>query len=85
MYIKRNICPTHPGIILNDHYLIEQKISNGDFARKIGIKLNRLENILSAKERITKQLAKNIARELNTSKEMWITGQNNYDNWGNTK
>lgn len=73
--------PTHPGTLLEEHYIIPLKISKSAFADAVGIARNTLYRILNGKARITASMAMKLSRALKTSPELWLNLQQKFDIW----
>ena len=77
--VKRR--PTHPGSILKEDYLIPLEISVTDMAMKLGISRKTLSKILNEKGSITPDMALRLARAFDTTPDLWLNLQENYDLW----
>ena len=74
---KRN--PTHPGDILFSEFLEPMKITQVEFAKSIGIPLQRVNTIINGKRGITAETAILFSQRLNTTPEFWMNLQNAWD------
>lgn len=70
--------PAHPGEVLREWL---DGISITEAAKKLGITRVTLSRILNAKSSITPEMALRLSQALNTSAEMWLDMQSNYDLW----
>lgn len=77
--VKRR--PTHPGSILKEDYLFPLEISVTDMAMKLGISRKTLSKILNEKGSITPDMALRLARAFDTTPDLWLNLQKNYDLW----
>ena len=68
----------HPGYYLKE-YVDINKISNAEFAKRIGVTDEFLKSLLKGKERITESLAKKLSDEIGTSVELWLNIQKRFD------
>lgn len=73
--------PTRPGEILLEEFLKPAALSQVDAARQMGIPLNRLNEIVRGKRGVTADTALRLARLLDTSAELWLGLQNDWDLW----
>ena len=77
--LPENRLPTHPGEILLEEYLKPLEITQVEFARHVGVPVQRINEIVRGKRGITPQTAWLFAQALGTSPEFWINGQSIYD------
>lgn len=77
--IKRK--PTHPGNILREDYLIPLEISVTEMAMNLGISRKTLSKILNEKGSITPDMALRLARAFDTTPDLWLNLQKNFDLW----
>ena len=77
--IKRK--PTHPGNILKEDYLIPLEISVTEMAMNLGISRKTLSKILNEKGSITPDMALRLARAFDTTPDLWLNLQKNFDLW----
>jgi len=77
--INKNRLPTHPGEILNEEFLVPLDITQSEFAKSIGIPLQRVNTIINGKRGITAETALLFARRLKTTAEFWMSLQNVWD------
>lgn len=73
--------PVHPGEVLAEDFLEPLGISQSDFARRIGISFQRLNDILHARRGISVDTALRLARALGVSAQFWMNLQGSYDLW----
>ena len=70
--IPKHRAPTPPGEILLEEFLKPLGISQADAAQRMGIPLNRLNEVIRGKRGITADTALRLARLLETSPEFWM-------------
>lgn len=70
--------PPHPGFVLKE-YIEGMKI--GEVAKKLGVSRISLSRILNGKTAISAEMAIRIGLALNTSPNMWLSMQGDYDLW----
>jgi antitoxin HigA-1 len=73
--------PTHPGNILKEDYLIPLEISVTEMAIKLGISRKTLSKILNEKGSITPDMSLRLARAFDTTPDLWLNLQKNFDLW----
>jgi len=73
--------PTHPGEVLLEEFLKPAGLTQVEAARRMKIPLNRLNEIIRGKRGVTAATALRLAILLNTSAELWLGLQNDWDLW----
>ena len=68
-----------PGEILLEEFLEPMRLSQVDAAHRLGISLNRLNEIVLGKRSITADTALRLARLLKTSPQFWMRLQADWD------
>ncbi len=68
-----------PGEILLEEFLRPEGIGQADAARRLGISLNRLNEIILGKRGISADTALRLARLLKTSPQFWMRLQADWD------
>ena len=68
-----------PGEILLEEYLKPMGIGQVDAARRLGVSLNRLNEIVLGKRGITADTALRLSRLLKTSPQLWMRLQADWD------
>ena len=68
-----------PGEILLEDFLKPLSVGQADAARRLGISLNRLNEIVLGKRSITADTALRLARLLKTSPQFWMRLQADWD------
>ncbi len=77
--IPLNRQPTHPGEILLEEFLKPMGISQVEFAKKIGVPLQRINTLIKGKRGMTAETAILISENLKTTPEFWMNLQAAYD------
>lgn len=75
----RNPKPMHPGRVLSEVYMREMGLNQTQLAAKIGCAHRKINEIVNAKRSISPTFALDLERVLDTSAEMWIRMQAEYD------
>jgi addiction module HigA family antidote len=70
---------THPGEILLEDFLKPLNVSQKDFARHIGVSVQRINEIVRGKRGVTPETAILFGKALQTSAEVWMNLQMMYD------
>jgi len=73
--------PTHPGTILREDYLVPLEISVTEMAMNLGISRKTLSKILNEKGAVTPDMALRLARAFDTTPDLWLNLQKNFDLW----
>ena len=71
--------PTTPGEILSEEYLIPMGVTQGDFARRLGVDIKTINRVVKGRTRVTAELALKLGRELETTPEFWLNLQTAVD------
>jgi antitoxin HigA-1 len=71
--------PIHPGEILLEEFLVPMKLSQRQFARKLGWTTAKLNELVNAKRGVTADSALDLAEALGTSPEVWMNLQMMWD------
>src|SRR3990170_4545778 len=73
--------PSHPGSILKLHYLEPSGISVTDLAKELRLSRKTVSKILNQRGAVTTDVALRLSRAFDTSPELWLNLQRNYDLW----
>ncbi len=73
--------PTHPGKIIQEDYLRTLSITITEMASTLGVSRKTLSKIINEKGSITPDMALRLGRALDTTPELWMNLQKNYDLW----
>ena len=79
MRLPKNRPPIHPGEILLKEFLEPLGLTQIEFARSIGIPIQRVNTIVKGKRGITAETAILFAKRLKTSPEVWMNLQAAWD------
>jgi addiction module HigA family antidote len=77
--VPTNRTATHPGEILRDEFLGELGIPQTELALKLGIPVQRINEIVNGKRGITPDTAWLFAAAFGTTAEFWMNLQTIYD------
>ena len=73
--------PTSPGEMLLEEFLRPAGLTQVEAARKMQIPLNRLNEIIRGRRRVSADTALRLARLFKTSPEFWMGLQTDWDLW----
>ncbi|MGI9026184.1 MAG: HigA family addiction module antitoxin [Burkholderiaceae bacterium] len=73
--------PTHPGAILRDDVLPALKMTQTEFAEKLGVSRLTVSELLLEKRGLTAEMAMRLATVLRTTPESWLRMQESLDLW----
>ena len=73
--------PTHPGSIIKEDYLLPLSISIKDMAFALGVSRKTLSKIINERGSITPEMALRLSRAFDTTPDLWMNLQKNYDLW----
>jgi len=83
--LKMTRKPTHPGKIIKEDYLVPLSISIKNMAENLGVSRKTLSKIINEKGSITPEMALRLSRAFDTTPNLWMNLQNNYDLWSAKK
>ena len=73
--------PVHPGEIVKDELIDATGMSVTEAAKRLGISRTALSRLLNGHAGISPEMALRLSKLFNTSIEMWINIQAQYDTW----
>ncbi|OGT76022.1 MAG: addiction module antidote protein, HigA family [Gammaproteobacteria bacterium RIFCSPLOWO2_12_FULL_38_14] len=73
--------PPHPGELLKEMYLTPISLSITDAAEGLGITRQALSELINGKTGISIDMARRLAKALDTSPTFWLNLQMQYDLW----
>jgi len=73
--------PTHPGNIIKEDYLLPLSITIKDMADALGVSRKTLSKIINERGAITPDMALRLSRAFNSTPDLWLNLQKNYDLW----
>ncbi|WP_316237201.1 HigA family addiction module antitoxin [Bradyrhizobium sp. SZCCHNR1015] len=77
--MTKKLKPMHPGEVLREEFLTPLGMSAGALAKVCGLPRTRIERIASEQTGITADTALRLAKALDTTPELWLTLQTDYD------
>ena len=76
-----NPAPLHPGKVLAEIYMVEMGLNQSALARLCGCSPRKINEIVNAKRAISPSFALILEEKLDTTAEMWVRMQADYDLW----
>jgi antitoxin HigA-1 len=73
--IPTHRAPTHPGEILLEEYLKPLGLTQSAFAERIGVPLNRVNELVKGKRGVTPDTALRLEAALGASAQSWLNAQ----------
>ena len=73
--------PTHPGETLREDVLPALEMTQGEFAKRLGVSRLTVSELLHGKRALSPDMAVRIAKLTNTSPESWMQMQAAVDLW----
>lgn len=73
--------PTHPGKIIKEDYLLPLSITIKHMAENLGVSRKTLSKIINERGAITPDMALRLSRAFDTTPDLWLNLQKNYDLW----
>ncbi len=77
--MKRELKPTHPGLILLEEFLEPMEITQYRLAKEINVPQHRIYELTKSKRAITLDTAIRLSRFFGTSARYWLNLQIDYD------
>ena len=71
--------PPHPGEILKEEYLMPLGLTITEAAKDLGVSRKNLSEIVNEKTGISAEMAIRLSKAFNTSAELWIGMQKEYE------
>ncbi len=79
--LPKNRPPTSPGVMLLAEYLEPRKLAQVALAARMGVPRQRVNTLINGKRGITAETAILLSEALDTSPELWLGLQTDYDLW----
>lgn len=73
--------PVHPGEILKEMYLDPLGISITDLADNLGVARKTISQLVNGHMGVSAEMALRLGKAFNTTPELWLNMQRNYDLW----
>lgn len=79
--MKQERKPAHPGQILKNMYLKPLKLTVTKLAKTLHVSRKAISAITNEHKSITPEMALRLGRAFNTTPDLWLNLQKNYDLW----
>jgi len=73
--------PTHPGELLREEVLPALKMTQTEFAKRLGVSRLSVSELLLEKRALSPDMAIRVGRLTNTTPESWLRMQDAHDLW----
>ena len=73
--------PLHPGVIIKDMLIDSTDLTISDAADRLGVTRTTLSRLLNQHAGVSPEMALRLSKLLNTSIDMWVNLQSQYDIW----
>ena len=77
----RKRVPNHPGRILFKDYIGPLNLSISGLAKCLGVSRKAISAIVNERKSITPEMALRLSKAFDTTPELWLNLQKNYDLW----
>lgn len=77
--IPENRIPTHPGVVLEEEFLIPLGLRQVAFAKHLGVPTQWINELIRGKCGVTPETAWLLAGAFKTTPQFWLNLQTNYD------
>jgi len=79
--LQQKMPPVHPGEILKEMYLNPLEISVTALADNLGVARKTVSQLVNGHMGVSAEMALRLAKSFNTTPELWLNMQRNYDLW----
>lgn len=76
-----NRCPTHPGELLREDVLPALRMTQTEFARRLGVSRLTVSELLHGKRAMSPDMAMRVGKLLGNGPEVWLRMQQDADLW----
>ncbi|MFZ5585980.1 MAG: HigA family addiction module antitoxin [Thermodesulfobacteriota bacterium] len=83
--MERTVAPSHPGGIIKRMYLAPLGMSNTALAEALGVSRKTVSKIVNERGGINTEMALRLSRAFNTTPDLWLNLQRNFDLWHATR
>ncbi len=71
--------PVHPGRIIRDDYVEPLELTIGGLAQSLGVTRQTMTAIINERSGVSPEMALRLSEAFDTTPELWMTMQRNYD------
>ena len=68
---ERNVCPTHPGVMLREDFLPEYGLTVSGFAKALRVSRQTVNELLRDRRAVSPEMALRLSRLFGNSPEFW--------------
>ena len=79
--LQQGMPPVHPGEILKEMYLDPLGITITALAGNLGVARKTVSQLINGHMGVSAEMALRLAKAFNTTPELWLNMQRNYDLW----
>ncbi len=79
--LKQAMPPVHPGEIIKEMYLDPLAVTITQLAENLGVTRKTISQLVNGHMGISAEMALRLAKAFDTSPELWLNMQRNYDLW----
>lgn len=79
--MKKEMPPIHPGVILKEMYLEPLQVTISQLAELLGVARRTISLIINGHSNISVDMSLRFSRAFNTTPELWLNMQRDYDLW----
>jgi addiction module HigA family antidote len=79
--LKQAMPPVHPGEILKELYLDPLQVNITSLADNLGVARKTVSQLVNGHMGVSAEMALKLAKAFNTTPELWLNMQRNYDLW----
>jgi len=79
--MKKEMPPVHPGEILKEMYLDPLDIGITEFSSVLGVARRTISLIINGHSGVSAEMALRLSKALNTTPELWLNMQRDFDLW----
>ena len=73
--------PPHVGEVLKEEYIVPLGLTITETALRLGVKRKSLSELVNGKSGISTKMSLKLAKAFNTTPQLWLNMQNQYDLW----
>ena len=77
--------PAHPGEILREMYLSPLDLTVTQTAKALGVTRKTFSELINCKSSVSISMALKLSKAFNTTPELWLNMQQNFDLWNGRK
>lgn len=79
--LKQSMPPVHPGVILKEMYLDPLEVTITALSSNLGVARKTVSQLVNGHMGVSAEMALRLAKAFDTTPELWLNLQRNYDLW----